>query len=45
MGFPPKRFDPEKDLLSFNGKGKFSDPQFIWKQTIGPTALEFLNSA
>jgi aldose sugar dehydrogenase len=45
MGFPPKRFDPEKDLVSFNGKGKYSDPQFIWKQTIGPTALQFLNSA
>ncbi len=39
------RFDPKKDLVSFNGKGKYSDPQFIGKQTIGPTALEFLNSA
>jgi aldose sugar dehydrogenase len=45
MGFPPKRFDPENDLVNFNGKGKYSDPQFIWKQTIGPTALQFLNSA
>ena len=22
MGLPPKRFDPERDLVSFNGKGK-----------------------
>jgi len=44
MGFPPKRFDPGNDLVGFNGKGKYSDPQFVWKQTIGPTALEFLNS-
>ena len=44
MGFPPKRFDPGNDLVGFNGKGKYSEPQFVWKQTIGPTALEFLNS-
>lgn len=44
MGFPPKRFDPGNDLVGFNGKGKYSEPQFVWKQTIGPTALQFLNS-
>ncbi len=31
--------------MNFDGKGQYSDPQFVWKQTIGPTALEFLNSA
>jgi glucose/arabinose dehydrogenase len=45
MGFPPKRFNPENDLVNFDGKGHYNDPQFVWKQTIGPTALQFLNSA
>jgi aldose sugar dehydrogenase len=45
MGFPPKRFNPENDLVNFNGKGHYNDPQFVWKQTTGPTALQFLNSA
>jgi glucose/arabinose dehydrogenase len=30
-------FDPEDDLVSFDGKGEYSD-------TLGPTALKFLNS-
>ena len=45
MGLAPKKFSPENDLVNFGGKGKYSDPQFVWKQTIGPTALGFLNSA
>jgi aldose sugar dehydrogenase len=45
MGFPPKRFNPQDDLVTFGGKGHYEDPQFVWKQTIGPTALQFLNSA
>ncbi len=45
MGFPPKRFNPENDLVNFDGKGHYNDPQFVWKQTVGPTALQFLNSA
>lgn len=45
MGFPPKRFNPENDLVNFDGKGQYSNPQFVWKQTVGPTALQFLNSA
>ena len=45
MGFPPKRFNAENDLVNFNGKGQYSDPQFVWKQTIGPTALQFLKSS
>ena len=44
MGLAPKRFSPDNDLVNFDGKGNYSDPQFVWKQTIGPTALEFLNS-
>ena len=44
MGFAPKKFNPENDLVTFDGKGKYSDPQFVWKQTVGPTDLRFLNS-
>jgi glucose/arabinose dehydrogenase len=38
-------FDPEEvDLVSFDGKGKYSDPEFEWTVTLGPTAMKFLNS-
>jgi aldose sugar dehydrogenase len=38
-------FDPEEDgLVSFGGKGKYSDPEFEWRDTLGPTAVKFLNS-
>src|SRR5215218_9359683 len=37
-------FDPEADLVSFDGKGKYSDPKFEWRDTLGPTAVKFLNS-
>ena len=37
-------FNPEDDLVSFGGKGKYSDPEFEWTFTLGPTALKFLNS-
>ena len=37
-------FDPEVDLVSFDGKGKYSDPEYEWTVTLGPTALKFLNS-
>ena len=30
--------------MTFDGQGKYSDPEFVSKQTIGPTALKFLNS-
>jgi aldose sugar dehydrogenase len=35
--------NPE-DLVTFNQKGKYSSPEFIWKQPAGPTAIKFLNS-
>jgi aldose sugar dehydrogenase len=44
MGFSPAGFEPNEQLVSYNGKGKYQDPQFVWRQTIGPTALKFLNS-
>ena len=31
-------------LEDFNGKGKYSDPEFIWMNTVGPTAIKFFNS-
>ena len=31
-------------LVSFDGKGKYSDPEFSWVQTVGPTKIKFLNS-
>jgi aldose sugar dehydrogenase len=33
-----------KDLVDFAGKGKYSIPEFIWKNTVGPTGLKFLDS-
>jgi glucose/arabinose dehydrogenase len=32
------------DLVDFGGKGKYRAPEFVWYQTIAPTALKFLNS-
>jgi len=37
-------FNPEEDLVNFGGKGKYSDPEFEWTETLGPTAVKFLNS-
>jgi glucose/arabinose dehydrogenase len=31
-------------LVDFGGKGKYRAPEFIWFQTVAPTALKFLNS-
>ena len=33
-----------EDLVDFDGKGKYSAPEFIWHYTVAPTALKFLNS-
>ncbi len=32
------------DLVQFEGKGKYSDPELVWLDTEGPTAAKFLNS-
>jgi hypothetical protein len=37
-------FDLQEDIVDFERKGKYSDPQFAWVNTVGPTALTFLNS-
>ena len=31
-------------LFYFNGKGHYSEPEFIWDKTVAPTALVFLDS-
>jgi aldose sugar dehydrogenase len=36
-------FDSD-DLVDLNGKGKYSDPEFVWLQPVGPTALKFFPS-
>jgi glucose/arabinose dehydrogenase len=38
-----KGFDP-KDLVEFNGKGHYRDPELVWQNTVGPTALLFMTS-
>ncbi len=35
--------DP-KDLVEFNGKGHYRDPELVWQNTVGPTALLFMTS-
>jgi aldose sugar dehydrogenase len=37
-------FDPNNDLVDFGGKGKYSDPEFEWIDTVAPTTITFLNS-
>ena len=34
----------ESDLQDFNGKGHYSDPELVWVNTAGPTAVKFLKS-
>ena len=42
-GLAPSGFN-NSGLVSFSGTGKYSDPKFVWNQTVAPTALLFLNS-
>ena len=43
MGIAPKGFDT-RNLVDFNGNGNYSNPEFVWNQTVGPTDLKFLDS-
>lgn len=43
MGIAPSGFN-FNNLVNFGGKGKYSDPEFVWAQTVAPTAIEFLTS-
>jgi glucose/arabinose dehydrogenase len=43
---PGPIFDPHSsNLVDFGGKGKYRAPEFIWFQTVAPTALKFFESA
>jgi len=33
-----------KDLVDFGGNGKYTMPEFTWKESVGPTAIKFLSS-
>jgi glucose/arabinose dehydrogenase len=43
MGPAPAGFD-FSNLVSFDGKGVYSDPEFTWTTVVAPTAIEFFNS-
>lgn len=43
MSYLKADFDPHH-LVTFNGKGQYSDPEFVWMNTTGPTSLTFLKS-
>ena len=43
QGMAPVDFEFE-DLINFQGKGNYSDPVFVWTDTVGPTAIKFLGS-
>lgn len=34
----------QRNLYDFEGHGIYSEPEFIWNITVGPTALKFFNS-
>ena len=34
----------ESALMGYDGAGKYSEPEFVWNNTVGPTAIEFLDS-
>jgi len=38
-----KQFEPGS-LVNFDGKGKYSEPEFEWNETLGITAIKFLDS-
>ena len=42
-GLAPTNFD-YAELVTFNGSGKYSDPEFVWNSTVSPTALLFFKS-
>jgi glucose/arabinose dehydrogenase len=40
----PVASEQPNNLVDFGGSGKYSTPEFTWNQTVGPTAIKFLNS-
>lgn len=43
QGKAPPDFDYSQ-LVNFDGKGTYSDPELTWVDTVGPTKVKFLNS-
>ena len=37
-------YDELENLVDFGGKGKYSDPEFVWSIPVAPTAIKFFNS-
>jgi len=37
-------FDDINKLVKFNGKGRYSPPEFVWNNTVGVTDITFFNS-
>jgi glucose/arabinose dehydrogenase len=33
------------DLVDYDGKGEYSDPEFVWERPTGVTAIKFINSS
>jgi glucose/arabinose dehydrogenase len=44
LGMIVKNTRGEDIFVDFNGRGKYSNPEFTWAASIGPTALKFLDS-
>jgi len=42
-GLAPSDFN-YSGLVTFNGSGRYNDPEFVWNNTVSPTALLFFNS-
>jgi len=41
--YTKKQFQPDS-LVNFDGSGKYSEPEFVWNETFGVTAIKFLDS-
>jgi glucose/arabinose dehydrogenase len=39
-----QQFSEPNNLVNFDGRGKYSPPEFIWDYNVAPTAIKFLNS-
>ena len=44
QGIAPTDFHSEQELVNFARRGNYSDPEFVWTDTVGPTAIKFLQS-
>jgi aldose sugar dehydrogenase len=44
QGMAPVDFNTELELVNYQGRGNYSDPEFVWTDTVGPTAIKFLHS-